>query len=125
MRRLTTKELIEVKRQMYRDQRGRCKICKHRFSEPKDVCTDHDHTTGYIRALLCRNCNQLEGKVFNCARRAKRESTPLKWLETILAYWLLHAENQTGLLHPSYKTDDEKRLRRNKRAKKRRKAKKL
>jgi hypothetical protein len=36
-----------------------------------------------------------------------------------------HSENRTGLLHPTYKSDEEKRVRRNAKAKKARAAKKV
>ncbi len=121
MRRLTVKELIQVKKKLYRDQRGKCAICKNRFSEPKDVCGDHNHKTGHLRALLCRNCNSMNGKIMNCANRAKRASTALIWLGKMIAYEVYHAANPSQWLHPSHRTDDEKRLRRNKRATKRRK----
>ena len=46
-------------------QNERCAICgasKNSFAESLSV--DHDHTTGEVRGLLCRNCNLLLG----CAR---------------------------------------------------------
>lgn len=41
---------------MLHDQHGVCAICgKAERSKPLSV--DHDHETGFIRGLLCQNCN--------------------------------------------------------------------
>lgn len=124
MRRIKKSEMAEVKKKLLRKQRGKCPLCKCELDDPADRCLDHDHKTGYIRALLCRNCNAMEGKVFNCSNRAKRDGTPLEWGTRVLDYWRTHAECQTGLLHPDHKTPDEKRISRNKKAAKARKRKK-
>jgi hypothetical protein len=39
---------------MIADQQGCCAIC---HSEPSMLVVDHDHATGVVRGLLCRNCN--------------------------------------------------------------------
>ena len=41
-------------------QENACAICKTKFpGNPrfKVFCVDHNHTTGKVRGLLCRNCN--------------------------------------------------------------------
>lgn len=49
---------------MYDEQGGCCKICK----DPKKLGgftglqVDHDHQSGEVRGLLCRNCNTAIGK---------------------------------------------------------------
>ncbi len=37
-------------------QKGRCLIC-NRVPEWRSLHVDHDHTTGKVRGLLCRDCN--------------------------------------------------------------------
>lgn len=44
------------KQQMYEEQNHYCACCKENF-ELKDLCVDHNHTTGKIRGLLCNPCN--------------------------------------------------------------------
>lgn len=44
---------IEVWNRMYAAQGGLCAICR----TAEATATDHDHETGSVRALLCRDCN--------------------------------------------------------------------
>jgi hypothetical protein len=44
----------EVYTEMYSKQNGKCIICENEF---KTLCVDHNHTTGKVRGLLCRQCN--------------------------------------------------------------------
>lgn len=85
--------------------------------EPGQACLDHDHRTGHVRAVLCRNCNGIEGKIYNLANRGKRGSTIERFLVSIIKYWRDH--EYTGVdhvYHPDHKTDDEKRIERNRKA---------
>lgn len=50
--------------EMLRRQKGRCWICGHGPAEGQSLDVDHDHATGEVRALLCRNCNQGLGKFY-------------------------------------------------------------
>lgn len=72
-------------------------------------CLDHDHRHGHVRAVLCRNCNGIEGKIYNLANRGKRKNTPEYFLHRLLDYWNKHS-TPSGVLHPSHKTPDEKRI---------------
>ena len=42
---------------LYKNQDGRCAICKKLFEKPSDACVDHNHKTDEVRGLLCKNCN--------------------------------------------------------------------
>jgi len=94
-----------------------------RSNSKKEPVLDHDHSTGYLRDVLCRNCNGIEGKVFNLARRAKADLSVEEWVENLLAYWKRHAEPQHGgVFHHTHKTAEERRLARNAKARARRAA---
>lgn len=49
---------------------------------------------------------------------------PLEFLENMIQYQKTHSENQTGLIHPTFKTPEQKAAATKARAKKRRAAKK-
>lgn len=46
--------------QIYRDQGGVCKICS-KVPTVERLHVDHDHDTGAVRGLLCRQCNAALG----------------------------------------------------------------
>ena len=49
---------------MFEEQNGVCAICKgDGDGKWKKLCVDHDHETGKVRQLLCRNCNMVLGQV--------------------------------------------------------------
>lgn len=112
------KEIATEKTRILQLQNFKCPICLRnlKLEQPRNLCLDHDHTSGLVRMVLCRNCNGLEGEIFNRARRGARGNPPEWFLHRILKYWE-HTENDLwGLYHPNHKTADEKRERINKRA---------
>lgn len=107
-------------------QGGCCPLCTRDFKEIGTTpCVDHDHTTGAIRAALCRNCNGMEGKVLHYARRAQQDIGFRQWLKNLLEYYDLHDEVQVPYMHWTHETDDQKRLKRNATARKKTAAKRL
>jgi hypothetical protein len=48
--------------QKFKEQKGRCAICRAKARPVRKggiprLCSDHDHETGELRALLCVKCN--------------------------------------------------------------------
>lgn len=107
-------------------QGNRCAICGVSFTDAKlekgklvpkfKPAQDHDHKTGALRGVLCLACNRAEGQIKNKATAAKKDKTELEWLRCLVDYLTKHETPQTPYLYPSHKTDDEKRLARNKKA---------
>lgn len=110
-------------------QRHICPICREKFApKGKRPALDHDHKTGYIRGVLCIWCNGMLGKVENAAQRAVGKTGNLRpWLAEAAAYLEKHerpayaiAGVRTGLVYPTHKTPEDKRLARLEKAKKKR-----
>jgi hypothetical protein len=62
---LLKKYKIDLKefRRLSRDQGDCCKLCgRHRSVFKIEFAVDHDHDTGKIRGLLCRECNVMLGR---------------------------------------------------------------
>jgi hypothetical protein len=46
---------------LYESQEGKCAICDEVPSTKRGLHTDHCHTSGKVRGLLCHNCNTALG----------------------------------------------------------------
>lgn len=64
-------------------QAGRCGIC----SRERSLVTDHDHSTGLVRGLLCHGCNTAEGFRTAGPYRRYRERPPAAILGVKVRYW--------------------------------------
>lgn len=49
---------LEEYNQILSKQGNACAICKLRCSTGRNLCVDHDHSSGVVRGLLCLNCNR-------------------------------------------------------------------
>ena len=54
---------------LIRKQHGLCKICNRKLLSKglsaRSQTIDHDHKTGKVRGILCRNCNNVLGNAFD------------------------------------------------------------
>lgn len=87
-----------------------------------DPVLDHDHDTGFCRACLDRRTNAWEGKVKNSFKRCGLHGLGVSYPDAIrrLADYV-EADWSDQPVHPKHRTPDEKRLARNRRARRARK----
>lgn len=124
MVKLPTKHLLTMRTRLLDLQDHTCPLCEKSFKgrDAKKPALDHDHKTGYVRDVLCLNCNRREGEVINRAGTCIKGDGK-KWLANLLAYYSKHSVPQHGgYTHPTHLTENEKRIKRNKQAQRRRKA---
>lgn len=114
MRRLTKAELPGYRKKWTREQNGVCPLCTRTMDE--DTVVDHDHKTGDCRAVVCRWCNVILGKLENWAGRIGQGIDPLLFFDNVGKYLRSSPLLAKGIKYPTHKTEDEKRLLRNKRA---------
>lgn len=118
MTRIKTTEIANVRWELLQKQGMTCGLCKLTCTT-LDAVLDHDHSTGAVRASLHRTCNALLGKVENNYKRYGVKNLGA-FCAGLAGYLQTHRVNQTGLYHPTHKTEDEKREKRNKTARLRR-----
>jgi hypothetical protein len=61
---------------LYLKQDGRCAVCRAEFTERPH--TDHNHTTGKVRGLLCRSCNHAIGFMSDQPERLRQAARYLE-----------------------------------------------
>lgn len=117
MRRLTAAQVKLARAKFAAEQGNRCALCQGQLGTkaPLDPVLDHDHATGAVRGVLHRGCNSLLGKVENNAPRYGVRNVRA-FCSGLSGYLTKHMVNVTGYIHPTFKTEEEKRLLRNKRA---------
>lgn len=99
---------------MLEAQGGVCAITHYPLAA-KDAVTDHCHETGHIRGVIHRGVNSLLGKLEN-NRKRYGVSAPMMYAmgRNLEAY--LTSDHTVNPLYPTHKTEDEKRLVRNAKA---------
>ena len=131
-KKLKRTEIKAARELLMKAQGYKCALCdvdfreqtiknRKRVSKARDVL-DHCHTHGHVRGVLCTTCNGKfgEGKVRQAAKACSRNMTEVEWLRRLVEYWEKHETPQTQYIHPDHKTEDEKRLARNKKERQRR-----
>lgn len=111
MNRLKIKEVPFYRGFLAQGQGNRCGLCGVPL-EGRVANLDHDHKTGLIRSVLCRQCNTLLGKIENYLNTYGHDH-PHDFLSNVEDYINWHKANPGNVYHPSYRTPEEKKERRN------------
>jgi hypothetical protein len=101
------------------EQKGTCALCEQPLALA-DAVLDHRHSDGQIRQAIHRFCNTFLGKIENNIARNKILDIQLT---AILRNYQAYVAQQNNLLHPTFKTPEERKVRARKRAQARRKKK--
>ena len=117
---LKGKDVKSTRASLLEAQQYKCALCSLECSAEQAVL-DHNHKEGYIRAVLHRGCNAVEGKVVNAMRRYAIKD-PTAFLLGLVEYHRMHSSNQTKLIHPTFKTPEQRAEASKARAKKKRAA---
>lgn len=116
MLRLKSSEVSSYRETKLAEQGGRCSLCGDVIEDGKAVL-DHDHKTGHVRGVLHSGCNSMLGHIENNRPRySLLGARLLRWCAAVFKY--IHTDYSDQPLHPTHRTEDEKRLLKNKRARK-------
>lgn len=123
MPKLTASQVSAQRAKMLEQQGGLCLLCCDRI-EVSEAVLDHCHTEGHCRGVLHRGCNSMLGVIENNRPRYLLRGPRLfAMLERVEGY--LSADATANPLHHTFKTDEQKRVARNAKARKTRAAKKV
>jgi hypothetical protein len=123
LRKLKAAETAAYRAKALADQGGVCALCGTPMTLKNPAVLDHDHTTGKVRGVLHRGCNSMLGHIENNGPRYFL--TDVARLARFLSKLVTYQHNDVhDVMYPTHKTEDEKRLLRNKRAAVARKARK-
>lgn len=108
--------LSKIREELLLQQNFKCAICGCDVKETLNQHVDHQHCfkseelgvngAGLIRGVLCRNCNALEGKIWNNTHRygVTDSNDPVKsrieWLQNLIGYYNNNYQHQNKILHP-------------------------
>lgn len=119
---LTYTALKAYREELWLAQGKRCALSGYTISLAEAVL-DHDHSTGRVRGVLHRGINSLLGKIENSYRRYGVSLPALRAIAPVVAAYIERDYNDR-VLHPTHRTEEEKRERRNALARKARAKKK-
>lgn len=128
MRKVTRAQLRTITMKLAKEQGGNCLLCGKpldfsiKGAKGDSVVCDHDHNNGRIRGALHRSCNGGEGKVASaCGRWIVGSMGSSAAIANALRNMADYLDREpTEYIYPTHKTEEEKRLAANAKARKQR-----
>lgn len=128
MRKVTRAQLRTITMKLAKEQGGNCLLCGKpldfsiKGAKGDSVVADHCHLSGRIRGALHRSCNGGEGRVSSAAGRwiVGSMQDPLAIAKALRALAEYLEREPSNFIYPTHKTDEEKRLAANAKARKQR-----
>ena len=120
--RLTQAAVKGYREAKLKEQGGRCALTGYTLS-PTEAVLDHCHTTGHCRGVLHRGINSLLGKIENNHKRYGVSLPMLRAIAPAVAEYITR-DYSANVYYPTHRTEDEKRVARNLKARKLRASKK-
>jgi len=115
-----SKEVKEFRENLVVDQFYLCPLCGLKLTQD-DAVLDHCHKTGLVRGAVHRGCNAMLGKIENASVRMGKMFSDEQFVSMAPSSWYyVTADYHDMPLHPTWRTQEEKRLSRNERAKEKR-----
>ena len=100
---LKPKDIPTMRAELLAINNGHCALCK----EPvRDPCLDHSHATGLCRDTVCRSCNSALGRIENLTRYGVRDA--ITFARLAADYLEEHLRHPSSMVHPAYRTEDER-----------------
>ena len=98
---------------LLKQQNHLCALCNQLIDmdSTNGPVVDHRHSDGHIRAVIHRHCNSYLGRLENSIRRYKIQDNQLK---AILENAYDYMKITSPLIHPTYKTPEEKAMKKQK-----------
>jgi hypothetical protein len=112
--RLKHSEIKDYRETQSLHQNNQCALCGEDFND--DAVLDHDHKTGMVRQVLHRGCNSFLGKIENSMPRSLVTITRLEAISKNLVKYM--TTEHTDIIHPTYKTREQLKMRAYKKKKK-------
>lgn len=108
---LKRSEIPEIKEKLLKKQKGLCKICNRDLTvlPSRDVCLDHNHKTWMVRAVLCRQCNSLEGKIHRYFIRVGAHNQGIDFVEFLKGLIKFQKHKDTKYRYPEKPSKRKKR----------------
>lgn len=106
---LKQSQVKDTKIELLESQLHRCAICGKPLELGSECHLDHDHQTGHVRAVLCRGCNVLEGRIhgkFVMSGLKSQGVSYTDWLRTLADY--LEEDYSENDYHPQHMNDQTK-----------------